>query len=153
MSTYIIAPKSNDIVHFGKGHDDNPPGRGSGRYAWGTGNGDGAKEKKAKIKETAKKAAATTGKVLLKGASIVASVAAKTVLTTAITSAAVGGLALVGSAVINSPEFDQAMQKLSLKVFEWHTRRTAQAQVDTLKTQAEVYGIIGEAYLDALTGK
>jgi hypothetical protein len=33
-------------VHFGKGHDDNPPGRGSGRYAWGTGNGDGAKEKK-----------------------------------------------------------------------------------------------------------
>jgi hypothetical protein len=46
MSTYIIAPKSNDLMHYGKGHDDNPPGRGSGRYAWGTGNGDGAKEKK-----------------------------------------------------------------------------------------------------------
>ena len=25
------------ISHSGKGHDDNPPGRGSGRYAWGVG--------------------------------------------------------------------------------------------------------------------
>lgn len=25
------------IAHAGKGHDDNPPGRGSGRYAWGSG--------------------------------------------------------------------------------------------------------------------
>lgn len=25
------------ICHYGKGHDDNPPGRGSGRYGWGTG--------------------------------------------------------------------------------------------------------------------
>jgi hypothetical protein len=37
MSTYIIAPKSNDLMHYGKGHDDNPPGRGSGRWAWGSG--------------------------------------------------------------------------------------------------------------------
>lgn len=29
---------NNYISHFGKGHDDNPPGPGSGRYAWGTGN-------------------------------------------------------------------------------------------------------------------
>jgi hypothetical protein len=34
---YIIAP-TRDLVHYGKGHDDNPPGRGSGRYAWGSGN-------------------------------------------------------------------------------------------------------------------
>jgi hypothetical protein len=33
---YVIAP-TRDLVHFGKGHDDNPPGRGSGRYAWGSG--------------------------------------------------------------------------------------------------------------------
>lgn len=26
-----------DLVHSGVGHDDNPPGRGSGRYPWGTG--------------------------------------------------------------------------------------------------------------------
>ena len=25
------------IAHAGRGHDDNPPGRGSGRYAWGSG--------------------------------------------------------------------------------------------------------------------
>lgn len=25
------------IAHFGKGHDENPPGRGSGRYPWGSG--------------------------------------------------------------------------------------------------------------------
>ena len=24
------------IAHYGKGHDDNPPGRGSGRYPWGS---------------------------------------------------------------------------------------------------------------------
>lgn len=26
-----------DLLHYGKGHDDNPPGRGSGRYPWGSG--------------------------------------------------------------------------------------------------------------------
>jgi hypothetical protein len=36
MQTYYIVA-SNDLLHFGKGHDDNPPGRGSGRYAWGSG--------------------------------------------------------------------------------------------------------------------
>lgn len=25
------------LAHYGKGHDDNPPGRGSGRYPWGSG--------------------------------------------------------------------------------------------------------------------
>jgi hypothetical protein len=38
MQTYIIAPTGADIIHYGKGHDDNPPGRGSGRYAWGSSN-------------------------------------------------------------------------------------------------------------------
>ena len=28
---------NNDILHSGVAHDENPPGRGSGRYAWGTG--------------------------------------------------------------------------------------------------------------------
>ena len=28
---------SNYLEHYGKGHDDNPPGRGSGRYPWGSG--------------------------------------------------------------------------------------------------------------------
>lgn len=27
-----------ELMHDGVGHDDNPPGRGSGRYGWGTGN-------------------------------------------------------------------------------------------------------------------
>lgn len=27
----------NFIAHYGKGHDENPPGRGSGRYPWGSG--------------------------------------------------------------------------------------------------------------------
>jgi hypothetical protein len=31
----ITKPSDSDLLHFGKGHDDNPPGRGSGRYAWG----------------------------------------------------------------------------------------------------------------------
>ena len=28
---------SNELMHEGVGHDENPPGRGSGRYGWGTG--------------------------------------------------------------------------------------------------------------------
>jgi hypothetical protein len=32
MSTYVIAPTGADIMHYGKGHDDNPPGRGSGTW-------------------------------------------------------------------------------------------------------------------------
>lgn len=27
----------DSLKHYGKGHDDSPPGRGSGRYAWGSG--------------------------------------------------------------------------------------------------------------------
>lgn len=41
MSVYYIGAlqcqDDNDLKHFGKGHDDSPPGRGSGRYAWGSG--------------------------------------------------------------------------------------------------------------------
>lgn len=28
---------TNELYHIGKGHDDNPPGRGSGRYPYGSG--------------------------------------------------------------------------------------------------------------------
>lgn len=34
---YNLYPTSRDVLHFGKGHDDNPPGRGSGRFAFGSG--------------------------------------------------------------------------------------------------------------------
>jgi len=34
---YKLYPTDRDILHFGKGHDDNPPGRGSGRFAFGSG--------------------------------------------------------------------------------------------------------------------
>ena len=36
MSNYILE-QLEYIAHRGKAHDENPPGRGSGRYAWGTG--------------------------------------------------------------------------------------------------------------------
>lgn len=32
---------SNNIIHSGVGHEDDPPGRGSGRYGWGTGKNPG----------------------------------------------------------------------------------------------------------------
>lgn len=32
-----VSESGNYISHLGKAHDDNPPGRGSGRYAWGEG--------------------------------------------------------------------------------------------------------------------
>ena len=28
---------SDVVIHEGRGHDDNPPGRGSGLYPWGSG--------------------------------------------------------------------------------------------------------------------
>lgn len=44
---YTIKPSPiYDVIHAGRGHDDNPPGRGSGRYAWGS----GKKGQKKKIK-------------------------------------------------------------------------------------------------------
>lgn len=36
MMSYLGAG-SETLAHYGKGHDDSPPGRGSGRYAWGSG--------------------------------------------------------------------------------------------------------------------
>ena len=32
-----IYDNQNDIIHSGVAHDENPPGRGSGRFGWGTG--------------------------------------------------------------------------------------------------------------------
>ena len=39
MPDYLAFRKAyrNDLLHVGKGHDDNPPGRGSGRYPYGSG--------------------------------------------------------------------------------------------------------------------
>lgn len=38
MNTYYaLRPTNSDLLHFGKGHDDNPPGRGSGRFPFGSG--------------------------------------------------------------------------------------------------------------------
>lgn len=34
---YALRPTNSDLLHFGKGHDDNPPGRGSGRFPFGSG--------------------------------------------------------------------------------------------------------------------
>lgn len=44
MYLYQVASRT-DLLHYGKGHDDNPPGRGSGRYAWGSGK-EGGRERK-----------------------------------------------------------------------------------------------------------
>lgn len=41
---------SNYLLHSGKGHDDNPPGRGSGRYPYGSGERPYQGEKKASTK-------------------------------------------------------------------------------------------------------
>lgn len=49
---YVLRPTQNDILHYGKGHDDSPPGRGSGRYAWGSGKEPGNKRS---LKRNAKK--------------------------------------------------------------------------------------------------
>jgi hypothetical protein len=45
------------------------------------------------------------------------------------------------------------MQNLTLKIFEYETRKTANVNVNAIKNSAEVYRIIGDSYLDALTGK
>lgn len=34
---YIGVSYGAALIHYGKGHNDNPPGRGSGRYPWGGG--------------------------------------------------------------------------------------------------------------------
>lgn len=54
---YVLQPTQNDILHFGKGHDDNPPGRGSGRYPWGSGKEPGNKRKEIRAAKKARKKA------------------------------------------------------------------------------------------------
>lgn len=49
---------ATELYHYGKGHDDNPPGRGSGRYPWGSG------EKNANLGERANKTARSISKSL-----------------------------------------------------------------------------------------
>jgi hypothetical protein len=63
---YVIAPSKADIIHYGKGHDDNPPGRGSGRYGWGTTKS--GKKKSSRAQEEAKrKALANKEDIIKKG--------------------------------------------------------------------------------------
>lgn len=52
---YLILPTDKDIVHFGKGHDDQPPGRGSGRYPWGSGKRPKRKDRKVQKEEQKQK--------------------------------------------------------------------------------------------------
>lgn len=47
---YTIQSTLKDILHYGKGHDDSPPGRGSGRYAWGSGKTDAKRIRKGEKK-------------------------------------------------------------------------------------------------------
>lgn len=37
LPSYDYLKHSEELFHYGKGHDDSPPGRGSGRYPWGSG--------------------------------------------------------------------------------------------------------------------
>lgn len=52
---YVIRPTNNDIIHYGKAHNANPPGRGSGRYAWGSGPSDKSSSLASNIYNKAKK--------------------------------------------------------------------------------------------------
>ena len=38
LEELLDVASADSITHYGKAHDENPPGPGSGRYAWGTGN-------------------------------------------------------------------------------------------------------------------
>jgi cell division protein FtsL len=80
MSVYVIAPTGADIIHFGKGHDDNPPGRGSGRYAWGSGKEPKqglvrSTEKKSSTEKESKSGMSTKKKVIIGAAAVTAAVA------------------------------------------------------------------------------
>jgi hypothetical protein len=147
---YIIAPTGADIMHFGKGHDDNPPGRGSGRYAWGTGNGDGAAEKRTQRKETIKKAASSVGKLAVKSVALGATVAARVVFSTAVTSLTIAGIAAAGFQAINSPEVQNLLTQIGVRAGKWFVDTYVRAGADVATENLDYLMAVGEEYLETL---
>jgi hypothetical protein len=151
MSAYVIAPTGADILHYGKGHDDNPPGRGSGRYAWGTGNGEGAKQKAkitktSRIKTTATKVKNTLtsdkAKKIYKDAIKIGTTAALTGLVTfggfKVYGAEAKSLYMAGSTVINA-----LIGKAESKILN-----TAIIDNEPLNNEAKVAMEIGEEFIE-----
>jgi hypothetical protein len=147
---YVIAP-TRDLVHFGKGHDDNPPGRGSGRYAWGTGNGDGAREeKKQKIKENVKKTASSIGRMAVRSALLGATVAAKVVFNTAITSLTIAGIAAAGFQALNSPEVQTLLTSIGIRAGQWFVDTYVRQGANVAQANIDYLMSVGEEYLETL---
>lgn len=107
-------------------------------------------EKRAHRAETAKKALKGTAKLAGKAALTGATVAAKVVFSSAVTSATLVGIAAAGYKVITSPQFQSVMQKTVSKVGMYIADRYINVGVSMVDQNYDQYYALGMEYLNSL---
>lgn len=156
-SFYNYPVRPDDVMHFGVK-------RKSGRYPWGSGErpyqGDSPDvirqqkaERAAKRKESVKNAAKSVGKLALRSALFGATVAAKVVFSSAITSATLVGIASVGFQTINSPEFTSLVDHAMVSAGNWFVDTYVRRGVSYADSNLELALSQGEAYLNEIDKK
>lgn len=107
-------------------------------------------EKRARRNEALKKAVKGTASLAGKAALTGATVAAKVVFSSAITSATLVGIAAAGYQVITSPQFQSVMQKTIAKAGMYIADRYINVGVSMVDQNYDEYFALGMQYLESL---
>lgn len=100
--------------------------------------------------EKLKKVAKTVGKVALQSALMGATVAAKVIFSSAITSATLVGIAAVGYQTLTSPEVSQLLNQLGMKAGSYIFDRYVRVGVNSVNQDVDYYLAQGQYYLKTL---
>lgn len=140
------------ITHSGVGHDDSPPGRGSGRYPYGSGerpfqDKEAAKaERREKRKENLKKA----GEFVRKAAWTGIGVSLKVLASTAITSATLTGIGMAGFQFLQSPQAQALINKVGILAGHFLYNNFVAPAAQSAISDLDVAAINGMNYLNKI---
>lgn len=140
------------IIHSGVGHDENPPGRGSGRYPYGSGDRpfqdkEAVKAaKKEKRKENLKKAGEFVRKAVWTGISV----SLKVLVSTAITSATLTGIGIAGFQFLQSPQAKAIINKVGILAGHFLYNEFVAPAAQTAVSDLDRAAISGMNYLNQI---
>jgi hypothetical protein len=108
------------------------------------------KKKKQKIKENVKKAASSIGRMAVRSALLGATVAAKVVFNTAITSLTIAGIAAAGFQALNSPEVQTLLTSIGIRAGQWFVDTYVRQGANVAQANIDYLMSVGEEYLETL---
>lgn len=140
------------LTHSGVGHDDGPPGRGSGRYPYGSGDRpmQDIEYNRGKNRSKIKNAAKTAGRIIVKSALLGATTAAKVILSTTVTGATLTGIAAVGFNFVSSPECQSLINNVANRAGTWFFKNYVESAATNANQNLDAYLYLGNEYLKSM---